>query len=587
MLTAGRIAPKGVFFAGLLLAATALCCRTPDRGAAPRAAREEGLTLDAQSRRLAEARAHWAASYRLERAGQRAEALEELARAAELDSDNPSLQSMLAAFHEREGHWTDAAAAWERAAKLQPKNFEFWWRLAHALGRADRLQAAAAALENARRADPLQPRAYGALAETLWKLKQYARALRVLEEGVRVNSENLELWLALGQTASRPIPEHPGKLLSPETARSAFEKARALAVPGSPQARGATIALGMVAAQLGEWDRALNEGLTLTPFPAEITGALLSAAASRSEAERDALVAQINAAIEKSPLQASLHTLLGSLHELRKDDTRAAAAYRESLVINARQLEVFHSLIMLYARQGNRAEMTATVLRAREAFPGEARVPWMAGLARMNLKDYAEAAAAFEEAERMGLLNNERLRGMFRFQYGAALERSGNMEAAVGQFQQAIAIATEEGNKRLLAQASNFLGYIWADTHQRLDEALLLIQRAVDIEPNNAAYRDSLGWVYFRLGRFREAAAELQRAVVLMEKEAAEESRALTAEDAVVYDHAAQAVGKLGRRREAIRYWQRALALDAGNKEVAQRLREAQAAPTAQRSRSP
>jgi tetratricopeptide (TPR) repeat protein len=60
--------------------------------------------------------------------------------------------------------------------------------------------------------------------------------------------------------------------------------------------------------------------------------------------------------------------------------------------------------------------------------------------------------------------------------------------------------------------AMNDLGYLWADRKEHLQRALGMVRAAVDAEPENAAYRDSLGWALFRLGRLDEAAAELQRA---------------------------------------------------------------------------
>jgi tetratricopeptide (TPR) repeat protein len=60
--------------------------------------------------------------------------------------------------------------------------------------------------------------------------------------------------------------------------------------------------------------------------------------------------------------------------------------------------------------------------------------------------------------------------------------------------------------------ALNDLGYLWADEGKRLERARTMIERAVAAEPENAAYRDSLGWVLFRLGRDDDAIAELKKA---------------------------------------------------------------------------
>ena len=94
--------------------------------------------------------------------------------------------------------------------------------------------------------------------------------------------------------------------------------------------------------------------------------------------------------------------------------------------------------------------------------------------------------------------------------------------------------------------ALNDLGYLWADQGKRLHRALSMIQRAVVAEPENAAYRDSLGWVYYRLQRFDDAARELEKAC------AGENP------DAVILDHLGDAYAKLNQPEKAVQAWKRA-----------------------------
>jgi len=93
----------------------------------------------------------------------------------------------------------------------------------------------------------------------------------------------------------------------------------------------------------------------------------------------------------------------------------------------------------------------------------------------------------------------------------------------------------------------NDLGYLWADQGKHLNRAYKMIREAVTAEPDNAAYRDSLGWILYKLGRYDEAVKELERA-------AAGEKP-----DGVVLDHLGDALEKEGRREEAISTWKRAL----------------------------
>ena len=96
------------------------------------------------------------------------------------------------------------------------------------------------------------------------------------------------------------------------------------------------------------------------------------------------------------------------------------------------------------------------------------------------------------------------------FLRGAALERSGDSEASAESFLRLLDLDPDH------APTLNYLGYMWVEQEQRLDEALRFIQRAVSFEPDNGAYVDSLGWALFKLERFDEARIHLEWAARLL-----------------------------------------------------------------------
>lgn len=96
--------------------------------------------------------------------------------------------------------------------------------------------------------------------------------------------------------------------------------------------------------------------------------------------------------------------------------------------------------------------------------------------------------------------------------------------------------------------AQNDLGYLWADQNKHLERALRMTQHAVAGEPKNMAYRDSLGWAFYRLGRYAEAVAELKIAASVDEP------------DGLIYDHLADALIKSGDKAAAIENWNKAIA---------------------------
>ena len=94
-----------------------------------------------------------------------------------------------------------------------------------------------------------------------------------------------------------------------------------------------------------------------------------------------------------------------------------------------------------------------------------------------------------------------------------------------------------------------------------LDEAETMIRRALQTEPNNASYLDSLGWVEFRKGQFDRALDNLLQAAKTAQRE-----------DPVVFEHIGDTYLKLNRIREALEAWQKALSLDPKNKNLADKI---------------
>jgi tetratricopeptide (TPR) repeat protein len=96
------------------------------------------------------------------------------------------------------------------------------------------------------------------------------------------------------------------------------------------------------------------------------------------------------------------------------------------------------------------------------------------------------------------------------------------------------------------AGAMNDLGYLWADRNEHLGRAERMLHKAVATEPENASFRDSLGWLLYRQGKYAEAAVELQKAL---------ENR----KDGEIFDHLGDVYEKLGEKAKAKENWQRAI----------------------------
>ena len=96
------------------------------------------------------------------------------------------------------------------------------------------------------------------------------------------------------------------------------------------------------------------------------------------------------------------------------------------------------------------------------------------------------------------------------------------------------------------ADAMNALGYTLADQTDRHDEALVLIERALEIKPNEAAFIDSLGWVQYRLENYKDAVTNLRKALSLFDNDE-------------VAAHLGEVLWVSGEQQEARKVWQKAL----------------------------
>jgi tetratricopeptide (TPR) repeat protein len=162
-------------------------------------------------------------------------------------------------------------------------------------------------------------------------------------------------------------------------------------------------------------------------------------------------------------------------------------------------------------------------------------------LAQMNtrLRRFSDAEQALDKAEQLSTKPDDK--EYVWFLRGSTFEREKRYPEAEEQFKKVLASDPEH------ASALNYLGYMLADQNMKLEEALGYIKRAVDLDPANGAYLDSLGWAYFRLGKYEQAEDNLLKA-----------SQKINT-DPTVHDHLGDLYQKTGRLKLAATNWERAL----------------------------
>jgi tetratricopeptide (TPR) repeat protein len=175
--------------------------------------------------------------------------------------------------------------------------------------------------------------------------------------------------------------------------------------------------------------------------------------------------------------------------------------------------------------------------------PKEADVWTALGDLLRSADQYQAAATAYDKAIAGIAQGDRRLIGLY-YARGVSLERSNHWDAAESDFRAALKLNPDR------ADVLNYLGYSWVDKGQNLEEAVTMLEKARALRPLDGMIADSVGWAYYRLGRYPEAARALEEAVQL----------APGAAD--VNDHLGDAYWRVGRKIDARFQWQHALQLN-------------------------
>lgn len=157
---------------------------------------------------------------------------------------------------------------------------------------------------------------------------------------------------------------------------------------------------------------------------------------------------------------------------------------------------------------------------------------------------YKEATTYYSRALEIAGGSSKKTNWSIYYARGIAYERSGQWDKAELDFKAALKLSPNQ------PQVLNYLGYTWVDRGENLDEALKMIQKAIDWDPTDGYVVDSLGWAYYRLGRLDQAVKTLEQAVELRPS------------DPEINDHLGDAYWRVGRKLEAGFQWNIAADLD-------------------------
>lgn len=543
------------------------------------------LLLKIEGEHKADALAHFVAGMSLEESGEVEKALTEYRKVLNVDPGQSDLASRAAELLARDEDFPQAIDILKDAIKANPTAPEPYVQLAFIY--AKYLKRNDQAIEYANKAIELDPKnidAYERLFEIAVEAGDERKALQSLERAAKIENNDPAFWTRLGKLYAA-IVFKPGANPKPEEitrVNQIFEKAAAQA--GNDSATLKDIADYYAASQ--QLRQAIPLYLRLLELQPEDTSAREKLATSFVLTnQRDKAIEMLEEIIKQHPEKYQAYELLAGLLDdagraLQRGNqptqakiffTKAAADYEQSVLINpTRPSNYLHLAELLLGPLKENERAMKTLTEARQRFPGIPEVIYYLAIAQREAKHPAQAVATFEEAlHEAEVQDSEMVNARFYFDYGAAAEAAGLYDKAADLFKKSI--AADPSNA---ADAYNYLAFMWADHNLHLDEADEMIRRALQLDPNNAAYIDTLGWLEFRQGKLNEALNDLERA-----------AKNMAHDDPVVLEHIGDTYAKMNKIPQAIEAWQKALALDPKNQGLTEKIEKTKTTVTKGASR--
>jgi tetratricopeptide (TPR) repeat protein len=269
-----------------------------------------------------------------------------------------------------------------------------------------------------------------------------------------------------------------------------------------------------------------------------------------SQSEKDSTLLPVTGAIfekirKAHPEDWHAYWFLGGIASMKKDDSGAVRNFRRVTELASWNADGWVFLTSVYLAKNDFARSLPILESAVKAVPEDFRVRFFLGVAYNRLGRNEDAARSLEKAR---LINPKDVEAVG--QLAIVYEAMKKLDESDSLYEEALRL---EPNNHLIL---NNYGYSLAERNIQLDRALAMATKAVEAQPDNASYLDTLGWIYFQLARYRDAEAYVKKAAGKGEA------------SAVVFEHLGDIYFKLNDTDRAVEQWNAALKLDATNAEL-------------------
>ena len=532
-----------------------------------------GLRLSRSNEDKAEALAHFTVGRIQENAGQTDQAVASYLKVLELQPDQLALSRKCAYLLARSGKQTEARELLEAALERNQSNAFPYIMLSEFLStyhsniQENKERSLALAREAVERF-PNDPLTYEHLTKMYLTGNRKDDAQALLTRSLEQDNTDPDFWLRLGKVASRVWQVRLGG----KGAGKEIEMLNQFYGKASAHAAGNDAVLERSAdfyKDTLQYEKAEKIYLSLIKRNTDRLDLRKKLARVYKDQKNDeAYLETLLGIVEVNPADVQTHYEIAREY-VKKDDMRNAIRHRKiALKVGKGSAQDYLKVGTTMFESQMYEECAEFLEEAAYLFPDNPEFPWLITYPLGALEKYKEAIKYFERYEKMVKKERpENLTEKFYFRFGSAVERDGDIKRAEKLFQKTIELLgkkdPEQEDKEFTALVYNYLGYMWLENDMNIDEAGELIKTAVDLDPDSGAIADSLGWFYFKKGRFEEAKKELLRSESLLEEV-----------DAVILDHIGQVYYELGDYGKAIEYMERAVAAKPEEKEYSDRLEE-------------
>jgi tetratricopeptide (TPR) repeat protein len=527
--------------------------------------------LDADARHRAEALAHYATALRLEHAASPRSALEHYLQALAADPANADLAMHTAELAYSFRGRAIAVALLEKAVEANPDSPETYLNLArfcatYAPDDPFENDRAKQVLERALARFPNAAEVQGSAALTLLGQGRREEAVQVLENAASRESADPAYWLELGRAAQQVWPLGQAEVREEHTQRvnPFFERALRHARTGGDEAQRLEIAqFYLLTNQLKP---ARDLCFEIVRASGNLQARKLLHRLHEAFEEGEESLRELEAIVANAPEDVEYRKLLARAWLDREQPARAVPHLEAALQVGGGSVEDYLQLGETLLRATQLERVVEFCRRGAKLFPEQAMFHVQAAMAHRSLLQWDLAVRAFERAARLAEAgSSELVNHRFYFQYGVTLERAGRHEEAGRQFEKSITV-TPQDDPEAAASAMNYLGYMWLELDRHLDKAGELIRKANELQPDSAAYIDSLGLWHYKMGDYPAALRELQRAAALLPE--------AQAEDAEIFEHLGRVHLALKQPEEASRVLEKARSLNTPDAGVRNRIDE-------------